>query len=80
MRVEILEKQLKSSDPETGVRYNLVEGDTITVPDEVGERWCAEGWAKDVDGKVETGKRIVRGRRLDVESAKHKNTSKKVGG
>lgn len=53
MRVEVTEKKLKDSG------YGLVEGDTVTVPFDVGERWCGHGWAKDSSGKVPTGERIV---------------------
>lgn len=74
MRVEITEKKLKDAG------YSLVEGDTITVPDEVGAYWCGLGWAKDVDGKVPTGERIVTGARLEVQNVKHKMTTTDVGG
>jgi len=30
--------------------------DQCTVPDEDGARFCAAGWAEDMDGKVATGK------------------------
>ena len=62
MRVAVTEKSLRDAG------YNLTEGDTITVPDEVGKVWCKHGWAKDTEGKVPTGKRIVRGEQLDVQS------------
>ena len=55
MKVEVTEKKLRDAG------FNLAEGDTITVPDEIGKAWCRRGWAKDVDGKVPTGPRIVRG-------------------
>lgn len=64
MKVEVTEKALKSDG------YNLVEGDTLTVPDEVGARWCGYGWAKDVDGKVETGERKPGAQRLSVDNMK----------
>lgn len=51
MRVEITESKLKDAG------YDLVEGDSLTVPDEVGAKWCARGWAKDTEGKVATGER-----------------------
>lgn len=52
MKVEILEK---TGIREAGVLY--AHGDQVTVADEVGERWCGAGWAKDLDGNVETGER-----------------------
>jgi len=58
MRVLINEKRLSDLDPATGQHYLLAEGDTITVPDDVGARWCAYGWASDVEGKVATGERV----------------------
>jgi len=33
----------------------LEEGDVKAVPLKVAERWCAAGWAKAVDGSIETG-------------------------
>lgn len=65
MRVEITEARLRDAG------FNLVEGDTITVPDEVGTKWCGLGWAKDTAGNVPTGERIVRGAKLNVQSARH---------
>jgi hypothetical protein len=62
MKVEITETRLRDAG------YNLVEGDTLTVPDEVGTTWCHYGWAKDVDGKVPTGRRIVRGATVETEN------------
>lgn len=70
MRVEITEKKLKDGG------YDLVEGDTITVPDELGAEWCRHGWAKDTDGKVPTGERIVQGAEVQPKSAKHTSRSK----
>ncbi len=58
MRVEILEERISDTDPATGRHYAQSRGDVVTVPDDVGRRWCAYGWAKDLDGKVETGERI----------------------
>lgn len=55
MRVKVLEKKLKDAG------YDLVEGDTVTVSDEIGAAWCGHGWAEDVDGNVATGERKVMG-------------------
>lgn len=58
MKIEVTEKSLKDAG------YALVEGDSITVPDDVGKEWCRLGWAKDVAGKVPTGERKVVGAEL----------------
>lgn len=65
MRVEITEVRLRDAG------FNQVQGDVITVPDEVGKAWCRRGWAKDVDGNVPTGKRIVRGAVVQPDAAAH---------
>lgn len=53
MRIEILE--------ETGIKCqeygHLKHGDTVTVDDNFGAFACANGWAKDVSGHIQTGKR-----------------------
>lgn len=79
MRVEITEKRLSDACEETGRHFLQHEGDVVTVPDSLGQKWCKHGWAKDVDGKIETGERIVTGARLRVDSIKHKTTTSKVG-
>ncbi len=58
MRVEIIEDKLSDSDVGTGRHYALEKGDSITVPDDCGARWCSYGWAKDADGTHPTGERI----------------------
>lgn len=68
MRVEILEDRLRDSDPASGHRYDLARGDTITVSDALGARWCALGWAKDPAGAVETGERHPGAARLTVRN------------
>lgn len=55
MRVEVTEDILRDKG------YNQVKGDIITVPDEIGQAWCAHGWAKDTEGVVPTGERVVQG-------------------
>jgi hypothetical protein len=48
--------------------YVLDAGDVKqNVPDPIGARWCAAGWAKDLDGVVATGERKV----LKVELEAH---------
>lgn len=53
MKIEILE--------ETGIKTSeyghMKHGEIRVVEDGDGEFYCANGWAKDVDGQVETGKR-----------------------
>ncbi len=71
MRVEITEKRLSDTDHETERHYLQHEGDVITVPDELGTKWCSRGWAKDVDGNVATGERIVSGAELRVDNGAH---------
>lgn len=78
MRVEITEKRLSTKDRSTGRLYVQQEGDIITVPDEIGARWCSLGWAKDVDGKVPTGKRRVYRAEVEPRSTTHANTPKEV--
>lgn len=64
MRVEILEERLRSDG------YNFIKEDTITVPDAIGTKWCALGWAKDVSGAIATGERIVLNQNLLVDQMK----------
>lgn len=69
MKVEITEKRL-SSDGFVGEN-----GDRFTVPDEVGKKWCALGWAIDLDGIVKTGERKVIDARLEVDNSVQKSTN-----
>jgi hypothetical protein len=77
MRVEITEENgknghaISTKDPETGRLYVQAKGDVITVSDSFGALLCGRGWAKDVDGNVPTGERIVRGATVRPKSAKH---------
>ena len=48
MKVEILEQRLSSDG------YVGEQGDRLTVPDEVGAKWCGLGWATDLAGAVAT--------------------------
>jgi len=64
MKIEALEA-IKSDG------FVLDAGDVKTaVPDEIGARWVKAGWAKDVDGTVETGERQVLNAKLAVDSVK----------
>ncbi len=52
MKVKILE--------ETGIKHAGVSyqhDDEVTVDDHVGAMFCANGWAEDLAGEVETGER-----------------------
>jgi hypothetical protein len=73
MRIEALEA-IKSGT------YVVTEGDIITVPDEVGARWCALGWAKDTAGVVATGERRVLDARIAVDPVRHGQQAEKVEG
>lgn len=79
MRVEVTEKRLSDQDPDTERVYVQSEGDVITVPDNLGKKWCGLGWAKDVDGKVPTGERVVRGASVQPKSTKHGHKEVKHG-
>ena len=69
MKVEILEESIKHEID--GVLVTFEEGEIRSVPDNVGSYFCANGWAKDVDGNVETAARDVnRAVLLDVHSVK----------
>lgn len=57
MRIQVLEKKLKDTDPFTGTRYDVTEGTELVVHDDYGARLCRLGWAKDLDGNVPTGER-----------------------
>lgn len=60
MKIEALET-IKSDG------YVLDAGDVKTqVPEEIGAKWCALGWAKDLDGNVATGERQVLNAKLTV--------------
>lgn len=71
MRVEILEKELRARDRETGRLHVLTEGDIITVSDKAGTDWCTRGWARDVDGNCETGERVPGAVRVTPISTRH---------
>lgn len=79
MRVEITEERLSDTDEETGQHYNQANGDTITVPDKLGQYWCDNGWARDVSGDYPTGERKTTGVIARPEPSKHaaKDTGKK---
>ena len=68
MRVEITEKKLRDGG------YDLVEGDTLTVPDELGKAWCARGWCRDTEGKVATGERVAGVAEIAPKKARHATT------
>jgi hypothetical protein len=39
--------------------YIVSDGDIISIPDEIGKRWCSYGWAKDIDNNVMTEERNI---------------------
>ncbi len=63
MRVKVTEDVLRDAG------YDLVKDDTITVPEELGTKWCICGWAEDTEGNVATGERVVMGHDLEVQAA-----------
>ena len=72
MRVEILELKLSSDG------YSGTQGDRLTIPDEIGMKWCAAGWAKDLAGVVATGDRMVIKAVLEPAGAVVNPTSQEV--
>lgn len=73
MKIEALES-IKSDG------YVLDAGDVKqNVPDEIATGWVKAGWAKDVDGTVETGERQVLNAKLSVDSVKLVVKSANVG-
>jgi len=44
-----VEAKMAIKDRPQNKSYDLDQGDTITVPDPVGEYWVANGWAKNLD-------------------------------
>ena len=58
MQVKITEDRLKDTDEVSGQSFSLGKGDTVTVSDTCGKRWCHYGWAKDVSGQHPTGERV----------------------
>ena len=48
--------------------YVLSAEDVVTVPDEIGAKWCKHGWARDTSGAVPTGERRVLNASLDVDN------------
>lgn len=59
--------------------YVLEEGDTKKVPDETGTRWCAYGWARDVDGNTPTGVRNVIRVDLAIDKTIHSSQAEQPG-
>lgn len=44
-----IEAKMQIKDMPHEINYQLEIGDTITVPDEVGAYWVANGWVKNLD-------------------------------
>lgn len=54
-------------------------GDQITVSRADGERFCSNGWARDMVGGVTTGTPDTSPKTLDVQSSKLGHAGKHVG-
>ena len=80
MKVEILEENGIKHGNKDGILEVFNFGDIRTVPDDVGEYFCALGWAKDVDGKTPTAERDISRKALFVEGASAKTKVKKANG
>lgn len=50
MKIEMLEDVLHG-------REQFSEGEVRLVDEDVGQYFCSNGWANDLEGKVETGER-----------------------
>ena len=73
MKIEALES-IKSDG------YVLDSGDIKqNVPNNIGTVWVQAGWAKDLDGIVETGERQVLNAKLSVNSGRFVTQSTDVG-
>lgn len=55
MRIEAIDR-IRATDDD-GRDLHMEPGDIRTVGDNIGKLACERGWAKDVDGKVETGEK-----------------------
>lgn len=55
MRIEAITRIRDTDDDGSPVR--MEPGDTLTVGDAFGAYACGLGWARDTEGKVETGER-----------------------
>lgn len=74
MIIEVIENFLH-------VRDQFSAGETRIVPDELGAYFCRAGWARDIDGNVETAPRdIHRVVPLDVDGATHKTVAGDTNG
>jgi len=64
MKIELLEKVMHGRDV-------FEAGDVRTVQDDLGAYFCSCGWAKDVDGNVETAERDIHAKRMVPDSVVH---------
>lgn len=55
--------------------YNLAPEDRVTVPRPLAEYWCGLGWAKAIDGSIETGERRVVRATVSPQPAKSTQTT-----
>ena len=62
--------QVKFLEPIKHQGGSFQVGDTLTLDDETGAYFCGNGWAEDVDGKVETALRDVnKSAKLNIDNA-----------
>lgn len=66
MRVKILEDEFRHEIAGEGLRV-FRKDDELTVPDADGEYFCANGWAQDLEGNVETAERDTNRKVLFVD-------------
>lgn len=70
MKIEITEGNGKNGHAIVWEGMSYFNGDQRTVPKALGELFCSLGWARDIDGNVETGARDTSPKQLDVENTK----------
>jgi len=73
MRVEILEKVMHGRDV-----YEA--GEVRIVDEELGSYFCSAGWAKDLDGNVETAERDVHRKILAPDNSHHSTVAGEANG
>lgn len=71
IQVEALER-IKSDG------YDLQPGDRVTIDDAPARIWCGAGWAKAVNGSLNTGKRRVVKAVLQPATAVHAQNADEV--
>jgi hypothetical protein len=64
MKIEMIETVKHERD-------EYLAEDQRTVPDELGAYFCANGWAKDIEGQVPTGERKTGVATVTPDNVKH---------